>query len=232
MPMPPEAGATTRAVRVWDLPTRLFHWALTAAVIGSVVTAKIGGSAMTWHFRIGFVVLGLLLFRLVWGLVGGHWSRFGRFVYGPGAVLRYLRGRSRDDEHHDVGHNPLGSFSVFALLAMLLLQVATGLVADDEIANRGPLNRFVASSTAGKATHWHHDYGQWIIIALVALHVLAILWYLLRQRRNLIAPMIGGDKLLPPGTPAARDGAAQRLLALALALGCAAVVWWIVRLEG
>jgi cytochrome b len=147
-------------------------------------------------------------------------------------VLRYLHGQSRADEHHDVGHNPLGSFSVFALLGVLALQVASGLVADDEIANVGPLNRFVSAALAGRATHWHKDYGQWILLALVALHVAAILYYLLGKRRNLVRPMLVGDKALPAGTPAAADGATNRLLALLLAALCAGGVAWVASLGG
>lgn len=230
MPLPASA-AEPSPVRIWDLPTRVFHWVLAVAIVGSVVTAKVGGNAMAWHMRLGYLVLALLLFRLLWGLVGGHWSRFASFAYGPGAVLRYLRDRSRPDEHHDVGHNPLGSFSVFALLGFLLLQVATGLVANDEILTQGPLYRFVSGATSSAATYWHKDFGQWIIIALVALHVGAILWYLSRGT-NLVAPMVAGDKRLPAGTPAARDGTRERLLALVLALLSAGAVTWLVRLGG
>src|SRR6185436_9816575 len=89
-------------IRVWDLPTRVFHWVLASCVIASIVSAKIGGNAMVWHMRLGYVVFTLLIFRLVWGLIGGHWSRFANFIYSPGAVLRYLRGASASHEHHDV----------------------------------------------------------------------------------------------------------------------------------
>lgn len=219
-------------VRVWDLPTRAFHWLLAAAVIGQVITGKIGGNALNWHFRFGFLVMGLLLFRLVWGFVGGHWSRFASFIYAPGTVLRYLRGQTRADEHLDVGHNPLGAGSVFALLFFLAAQVGTGLLADDEIATVGPLNKFVSNATASSATHWHKDYGQWILITLVLLHVAAIVFYRVRKGKNLVQPMLTGDKLLPSGTPAASDSMATRLLALGLALGCAAAVTWVVRLGG
>ena len=139
-------------------------------------------------------------------------------------MLRYLRGRSRADEHHEVGHSPLGSLSVFALLGFLAFQVATGLVADDEIANVGPLNRFVSGSLAGQATHWHKDYGQWILLALVALHVAAIVYYLVRKKHNLVRPMIVGDKTLPSGTPASADSPGTRALALLLAVLCGAGV--------
>lgn len=229
IPTAEPAEPTTATVRVWDLPTRLFHWLLTVSVISLVVTAKVGGNAMVWHFRLGYVVLGLLVFRLVWGLLGGRWSRFSSFIYAPTTTWRYLRRRGRADEHLDVGHNPLGSFSVFALLALLAVQVATGLVADDEIANIGPLNPLVASATAAAATSWHKALGQYLIITLVVLHVAAVLYYLWGQRVNLIKPMFSGDKTLAAGTPASADALPQRLLALVLALGCAALVAWVVK---
>src|SRR3954453_18194914 len=94
----------TVAVRVWDLPTRIFHWGLAICVFASLSSAWIGGNAMAWHLRFGYVVLALLLFRLLWGFFGGHWSRFAPFTYSPQAGLRYLRGRSRPEEHHHVGH--------------------------------------------------------------------------------------------------------------------------------
>ena len=217
-------------IRVWDLPTRLFHWTLALTMVGSVVSAKIGGNAMVWHFRLGFLVMTLIAFRLLWGVLGGRWSRFASFIYAPTTVLRYLRGQARPDESLDVGHNPLGSFSVFALLGLLALQVATGLVADDEIANIGPLNRFVSSATASQATGWHKEYGSWILIMLAALHVAAILYYLFKKRDNLIRPMLVGDKPLPSNTLASADGLPQRLLALVLVLLCGAGAAWVASL--
>lgn len=217
------------AIRVWDLPTRLFHWTLALAMVGSVVSAKVGGNAMPWHFRLGSLVLALMAFRIVWGLVGGRWSRFASFIYAPATVLRYLRGQAQPGEHLDVGHNPLGSLSVFALLGFIALQLATGLVADDEIANVGPLNRLVSSATAATATGWHKAWGQWALLTLVALHIAAIVFYRVRQHKDLVRPMITGDKSLPAGTPASADGPAQRLRALALAALCAGVVVWLVQ---
>ncbi len=227
----PENSDTLHPVRVWDLPTRLFHWLLAAAVIGCVVTAKIGGGAMVWHTRLGFCVLALIVFRLVWGLVGGHWSRFMRFIYAPGTLVRYLKGQARPNEHLDVGHSPTGALSVFAILGVLMAQVGSGLISDDEIAFIGPLNRYVSPETGLAATSLHKTWGQWLIIGLVVLHVLAIVAYLVK-RNNLVKPMIGGDKLLPPGTPASADGAVQRVLALALALAAGGLAWWVSRLGG
>ncbi len=221
-----------QAVRVWDLPTRTFHWLLAACVLGSVVSAKIGGNAMVWHFRLGYVVFTLLAFRILWGLVGGRWSRFASFVYAPSTVLRYLRGQALPHEHLDVGHNPLGAFSVFALLALLAAQVGTGLFADDDISNTGPLIKFVSGATSSLLTQWHKNIGQWVIIALVLLHVGAIVFYLVRKNQNLVRPMLTGDKQLPARVPAAVDHLPSRALALALAAACAALVAWLVSLGG
>lgn len=219
-------------VRVWDLPTRTFHWVLAACVPASITSAWIGGNAMVWHFRLGYVVVTLLAFRLVWGLVGGRWSRFANFIYAPAAIGRYLRGQSRADEHHEVGHNPLGALAVFGVLGLLALQVGTGLFADDEIANTGPLIKWVSGATSLAMTKWHKGYGQWLIIALIALHVGAILYYLLGKRRNLVRPMLTGDKQLVASAPHAVDNARSRTLAAALLAACAALVGWVVNLGG
>jgi cytochrome b len=221
----------TRAVRVWDLPTRLFHWSLAAAVVALVITGHVGGNALVWHMRLGLAVGALLVFRLLWGLVGGRWSRFSSFVRGPATVLRYLRGQAAPGDGLDVGHNPLGAWSVLAMLVVLAVQVGTGLVADDEIATTGPLNRFVSGATAQQATAWHTDAGQWLLIALVALHLAAIVRYARRGQR-LVPPMLSGDKQLPADTPASADSLATRALAAVLLAACGAAAAWVASLGG
>jgi len=211
-------------VRVWDLPTRIFHWALVAGVIGLLVTGTIGGNAMVWHFRFGYSVLTLLLFRIVWGLVGGRWSRFGAFIYSPQSVINYLKGRGKPE--HGVGHSPIGAGSVFAMLGFLLAQVGTGLLSDDEIAFSGPLTRFVSGSVVSLATNYHKNIGRWVLLALVLLHILAIVFYLWRKH-NLVNAMLHGDKELVTPVPASRDDTASRLLALAVLGVCAAAVYWL-----
>jgi cytochrome b len=225
-------NATVRRLRVWDLPTRLFHWTLLVCVVGSIVTAKVGGNATVWHFRLGLATLALITFRVIWGVVGGRWSRFTSFIYGPGAMLRYLRGQPRPGEHFEIGHNPLGSLSVFGLLGIMAVQVATGLVADDEIANTGPLISFVSGSVSSAATAWHKTGGQWLIFALVGLHVAAILFYRLRKRVDLVGPMLHGDKLIDArvpdvDVPDTGDTAGRRLLALLIGAACAALAIWV-----
>lgn len=211
-------------IRVWDLPTRLFHWALVAAVIGLAITGTLGGNAMVWHFRFGYSVLTLLLFRIVWGLVGGRWSRFGAFIYSPASVINYLKGKGKPE--HGIGHSPIGAGSVFAMLGFLLAQVGTGLLSDDEIAFSGPLTRFVSNVTVGLATNYHKNIGKWILLALVVLHIAAIALYLWRKH-NLVGAMLHGDKELVTAAPASRDDMASRLLALGVLLVCAAGVYWI-----
>ena len=217
-------------IRVWDLPTRIFHWALVACVVGLVISGYLGGSAMEWHARMGYCVLALLLFRILWGFIGGRWSRFASFVYSPRSVLSYLRGRPHPD--HLVGHNPLGAASVFAMLAVLLVQVGTGLVGDDESAFTGPFNKFVGTSQGLAATWYHKRIGQWLILGLIALHIGAILFYLWGKKDNLIRPMLGGDKLLGAAVSPSRDDANSRLSALFLLVACAALVAWLVKLGG
>ena len=217
-------------VRVWDLPTRIFQWALVACVIGSVTTGLIGGEAMAWHFRFGYTMLSLLLFRLIWGVVGGRWSRFSSFIYSPATVFRYLRGQGQPE--HSIGHNPLGAGSVFALLGFLLLQVASGLISDDEIATSGPLAKFVSNAMVSNATFYHQEVGKLILIGLLVLHVGAVLFYLVKKRENLIRPMIRGDKKTMIATNSSRDDAWSRTLAAALFLSCAALVASMVQLAG
>lgn len=226
---PTAATGSTQRVRIWDSPTRVFHWALALAVIGLVVTGKMG--EMLWHGRLGLVVLALLVFRLVWGLVGGHWSRFASFIYAPSTLWAYVRGDTRHlGAHHEkleAGHSPLGALSVLAMLAVLVAQVATGLVADDEIATTGPLYRFVSSATALAATGWHKGWGQWIILGLVALHVMAIVYYTRVKKKRLVAAMVTGDKLVPTALPSSRDDARTRTVAILIAAAAGALAYWV-----
>lgn len=220
----------SESIRVWDLPTRLFHWLLVAAVIGSVVTSQIGGNAMIWHFRCGFAIATLLLFRLVWGFVGGRWSRFAAFIYSPATVLRYLRGQGRPE--HAVGHNPLGAASVFAMLAVLIAQVSTGVISDDEIAAVGPFAKFVSNATVSLATGYHKGYGKSLLLALVVLHLAAILYYFLAGRENLVKPMLDGDKPIANTQLPSRDDMVTRLAAAVVFSACATLVAWAVSLGG
>lgn len=217
--------ATSYRIRVWDLPTRLFHWALVLSFVGSFVSGKVGGNAMVWHFRCGYTIAALLLFRLAWGLMGGHWSRFGQFALAPRLVLDYLRGRG--SARHDVGHSPTGAWAVLTMLLLLGLQVMSGLMSDDEIAFAGPLTRFVSGEVVGQATSYHKAVGQYLLLGMIALHLLAIAFYIVRLRRTVLRPMLYGDKELAQRVVQSTDTAATRLLALLVLAACAGLVWWV-----
>ncbi|MDE2419243.1 MAG: cytochrome b/b6 domain-containing protein [Burkholderiales bacterium] len=214
-------------IRVWDLPTRLFHWALVACVMGLVITGNIGGEAMAWHFPLGYAVLTLILFRLVWGFIGGYWSRFRNFVVSPGTLVAYLRGARKPE--HAVGHNPLGSLSVLALLLIPLAQVTAGLMSDDEIATAGPLVSKVPGAWVSLATFMHTEVIKIVLIVLVLLHVGAVLWYRFRKNQNLVRPMLLGDKELDGEFQSSRDTAGTRLIALVILALCALAVAALLR---
>jgi cytochrome b len=223
--------AMPAAVRVWDLPVRLFHWTLTLAVIALVVTAKVGGNAMEWHFRCGYAVFALLLWRLLWGFAGSRWARFSTFPLRPSALLRQVRGARRRNNPVPVGHSPAGAVSVLALLAGLSAQVVAGLLSWDGIVQiGGPLNRYVSEAAASRALWFHKGAGQWIVIGLVLLHVAAVLYYLAARGIDLVRPMWDGDKRLGDASLAAVDDAATRWRALALMALSAAVVAAVVAL--
>lgn len=201
-------------IRVWDLPTRVFHWALALCVVGSFVTVKLGGNAMVWHGRIGVTVVGLLAFRLVWGLVGSTYARFGQFVRGPRAIKDYIRGQWQGE-----GHNPLGALSVLAMLGMLLLLVATGLFANDDIAFEGPLYALVGKEFSDRVAGIHRLIEP-LTILLVLAHLGAIAYYVRIRKQTLIMPMITGWKV-GAGETAKGGGALAFCFALSIALGAA-----------
>lgn len=199
-------------IRVWDLPTRLFHWALAVGVVAAFVSAKLG--AMDMHAAVGLALLGLLVFRVAWGFCGGTHARFVNFLRGPAAIRDYLQGRWQG-----VGHNPLGALSVLAFLAALLLQAGTGLFAHDDATFTGPLASLV-SADLGDALSRVHRLQEVLILGLVALHVAAILYYRFAKQQDLVTPMITGEKETD-GTQAietpVRGGVVALLCSLALA---------------
>ena len=190
---PKSQVAAGRPILVWDLPTRLFHWLLAALVIASFVTGRIGGLWIQYHAWSGYAILVLVVFRLIWGFVGGRHVRFSAFVCGPATVLRYARTMLRRDAPEPLGHNPLGGWSVLAMLTTLFVQAATGLFANDDIFTEGPLYPWVSKATSDWLTYIHR-LNQDVILLLVAVHVMAVLFYLMVKRQNLIRPMFTGRK--------------------------------------
>jgi cytochrome b len=218
------SSAPERAGRVWDLPTRLFHWTLALLVAFSLVSIQLGGFWKDWHMRSGYAILALVVFRLLWGFAGSRTARFASFVRGPRAVLAYLRGRA---SHAGDGHNPAGGWSVLALLAVLGVQAVTGLFSNDGSFSEGPLARLVSGETSDLFATVHR-YGEWAIYAVVGLHLAAIAWYAAVRREPLVRAMVTGRR--PGNVVATEDDAMTRLRALLLAALAAALVGWVVTL--
>ncbi len=221
-------ASTLRAVPVWDLPTRLFHWLLAILVAFSWWSGEQGYGWMPWHFWSGYGVLTLLVFRLMWGIVGSRTARFSDFVKGPRAGLHHLAELIRPGKTGDVGHNPLGGWMVVVLLLLLLVQTGTGLFAEDINMNAGPLYLLVSEQTSRMLTNIHEIVAK-LVLAAIILHVLAVIAYLAIKRDNLIGPMLTGRKQidLPPG---AEPKMANPLLALALLAVSALIVFGLTRL--
>lgn len=204
-------------IRVWDLPTRLFHWSMVVVVAGAILTGLNGGNMMVHHQRLGVILVGLIAFRLAWGFLGSHTARFSSFVRGPGAIAAYLRG-----QWHGIGHNPLGALSVLALLALFGFQAISGLFANDDIAFEGPLRTLVDKSTSDWITGIHASM-LWWLLALVALHVGAVLFYAHAKKDNLVRPMLTGWKEVDDTVedPPRRGGLLNFLIALAIGVAAA-----------
>ena len=207
---------STQRIKLWDLPTRLFHWLLVIAVGAALITANIGGAAIEWHGRIGLSIVGLIAFRVVWGLIGSSHARFASFFPTPESVAAYLRGQWRG-----IGHNPLGALSVIGLLALVALQLCTGLFGNDDIAFTGPLFNLVSKDLSDQLTGIHELTSN-ALIALIALHLAAIGFYAHVKKDNLVKPMVTGYKELAPGETgesATGGGLVAFIVALAIALG-------------
>lgn len=194
----PVQSTNRRRVLVWDLPTRLFHWLLAAAIIGAYWTGEFGGFDKTWHMRFGYAVLALVFFRILWGLFGSRTARFASFLRGPATVWAYLRTLTAPKAHPTDTHNPLGALSVVAMLLAALAQAGSGLFASDDILTEGPLNGLFSGAVDSIANRTH-AVAVWFLIALVVLHLAAIAYYRVHKGEKLIAAMVTGRKELPPG---------------------------------
>ncbi|MGQ9660632.1 MAG: cytochrome b/b6 domain-containing protein [Thermochromatium sp.] len=206
-------------IKLWDLPTRLFHWSLVLLVTLAFATGLAGGHWIDWHGQIGLAIFGLLVFRLVWGFVGSTYARFSQFVRGPRTLAAYLRGR-----WHGVGHNPLGAISILVLLTLLLFQSLTGLFATDDIAFSGPLKPLISSDTSVWISSLHRRM-IWVIGGFIFLHVLATLFHTWVRGDNLIRPMITGYKMTREPLAYSAEGGGPLALVLALTIAASAV--WI-----
>ncbi|HRD64616.1 MAG TPA: cytochrome b/b6 domain-containing protein [Candidatus Competibacter sp.] len=216
-----------QTVPVWDLPTRLFHWTLVALMIAQWLTAEFG-SAMDWHVWGGYAILALVVFRLIWGFVGSDTARFSDFVQGPSAALEYVKALLRGETPLYLGHNPMGGWSIVAMLILLSIQAGTGLFANDDIMTEGPLYAWVSKGTSDWLTTIH-KFNFNLLLLVIAVHISAVLFYLFVKRENLIHPMLSGRKHLPPALVSAAPRLVNPWLGLAVLAVAVAAVWLLVR---
>ncbi len=207
-------------MRVWDLPTRLFHWVLVLLIATSYVSIQLNW--MRIHFLSGYTILTLLLFRLAWGFVGSDTSRFARFLHSPAAAFRHLRAFPRREADNEIGHNAAGGWMVLVLLALVAVQACSGLFSNDDVLVEGPLAKYVGKAASDRISDIH-SFNFNLLLAAMGLHVLAVLAYLVVKRQNLLRPMVTGRKRLPPNLRAPRM--ASPLLALAVLVVAAGLIW-------
>lgn len=200
---PDQNDAAETQAYVWDLPTRLFHWSLVLCVTTSLFAGEFG--YMDIHLISGHVLLALILFRLLWGFVGGRHARFADFVKGPFTVLRYALGLLKGPPKAHLGHNPMGGWSVMALIGTLMFQVGTGLFSNDDILTEGPLAETVSKSTSDYLTYLHEQSG-YVLYGLIGLHLAAVAFYTLKGH-PIIGAMITGNALVEQEKAADRDAA-------------------------
>lgn len=178
-------------LQVWDLSTRLFHWLLVLSV-GFLIFSGKTGNLFDWHQTVGIIVLALLLYRLLWGVFGSTTARFSDFIYSPAKIFAYAKNMfSRRAEPH-AGHNPVGGLMVVVMLALLLFQGGTGLFSTDDVLVEGKLYELVDEETAEWLTGLHHESAE-LLIPVLVLHILAIVFYRLYKKHDLLKPMITGS---------------------------------------
>lgn len=213
----------SQRIRLWDLPTRLFHWLLVLAVVAAVVSGQIGGKLIDLHGKIGLAIVGLITFRVVWGFAGSTYARFAQFLPTPARIRIYLKG-----EWRGLGHNPLGGLSVVTLLLLLSAQVASGLFANDDIAFSGPLYGLIDKSLSDRLSGIHHLLSN-ALIALVVLHIGAVIFHGRVKKDDLIKPMLTGWKEGVSGEPARGGGLVALIVALIIAgaVVCGASGIWL-----
>lgn len=215
------------SVHVWDRPVRVFHWLLVLTLLGSWVTGENG--LMDQHLILGLTALALVLFRIIWGFVGGEHARFASFVKGPGAVLDYLKETRAGRHPTSLGHNPLGALAVLALLALVLVQASLGLFANDEILFEGPLYYLVEKDLSDTLSVLHHDLFH-VLMIVVIIHVVAVLSYAVFFKEDLVRPMFTGKKQVSDSTATEAPKRRSALIALAIFAVCAALVWGLTKL--
>ena len=216
---------------VWDGFVRVFHWSLVTLFAVSVASGKVGGEWIDWHMKSGYAILALVTFRLMWGFVGGEYARYVSFLTGPIRALKFAKGLLGKTHVHVIGHNPVGGWMVMVLLLLLATQATLGLFSNDEIATTGPLARYVSDATSITLMGRHRTIGN-ILLALVGIHIAAVLFHVIVKKENLIRAMFSGKKALPPALASEANAARKAstplgfvVISVAIAVVAIAVNW-------
>jgi cytochrome b len=209
---------------VWDLPLRVFHWLLVLSLTSAYITAELGFDWKQIHIYLGYLTIGLVVFRIIWGFVGPRHARFANFLTGPSVVWRYAKGLAAGTMIQTAGHNPLGGISVIIMLVLVGFQAGTGLFATDDIVWTGPYNAAVGEATADRLTAWHHINFNILLVA-VALHIMAIAFYFLVKKQNLVAAMLHGKKPVPAHEAISKSEVVKALIVIVISAG---LVYWLV----
>ncbi len=216
---------------VWDGFVRVFHWSLVLLFAISVASGKVGGEWIVWHMRSGYAILALVTFRLIWGFVGGEYARYVSFLTGPIRAMKFAKGLLGKTQQHVIGHNPVGGWMVIVLLLLLATQAVLGMFSNDEIATTGPLARYVSDETSITLMGRHRTIGN-ILLALVGIHIAAVLFHVIGKKEGLIRAMFSGKKDLPPALASEAHAARKAslpigfiVISIAVAAVAVAVNW-------
>ena len=221
-----ESKTALRRLFVWELPVRLFHWTLVLLMILLYVSIEVMDN-MDRHSQLGYALLALVLFRIVWGFVGGTYARFSDFLHGPGKIMKYARTLSETKPDPIAGHNPLGGWMVLVLLLGLLTQALMGLFSNDDILFDGPLRGLVSKEVSDTITALHQQLFN-VLLVLVVIHIAAVVYHKVRKKENLVPAMITGYKELPAESAAEPSRGGRSWLAAIILTICAGLVCWLV----
>ena len=211
---------------VWDVFVRCFHWSLVTLFAISVISGKVGGEWIVWHMRSGYAILALVVFRLIWGFVGGEYARYTSFLTGPIRGFKFAKGLLGKGHEPVIGHNPVGGWMVVVLLVLLAVQAGLGLFSNDEIATTGPLARYVSDETSITLMSRHRWIGDGLLI-LVGIHIAAVLFHVFVKKEGIVRAMFSGRKDLPPALATEAQAARKASMPLGfvvLSIAIAAVV--------
>lgn len=221
-----------RAVKVWDLPVRLFHWSLVALFAFLFWSGKSGGNALEYHLYAGYTVLALVFFRVTWGFTGSTHARFASFLAGPGRCIAFARRLLSTSPAHAVGHNPLGGWMVVAMLLSLLVQTGTGLFSNDDIATEGPLMALISKELSDRMRSIHY-WNSNLLLAFAGVHIAAVMFHVFVKKENLLSAMFSGVKKFDLAADTAAESTPARFVsswrALALFVLALVAVYLIVK---